>query len=219
MTDDKFVMRVGAIGGGAAAGLLAVMMGVGASIGADFSNLGDSLVPRTVAHLFAAYRGEIQTLMVVDNLFVLGYLVAFIGLATATRRRAPLFAGIALGFALATGVLDFLENSLTLGLLGVVTQNQTLFTAPTLTSESVLGLNLLGQVKYLCANVAVVLFGIGMWSAERLHRVTAILFWLFAPLNVLAFVVPAFAAARILGMFALLILGAVVLGRQARAVE
>ena len=78
-----------------------------------------------------------------------------------------------------------------------------------------LALNIVTQMKFLFANGAVALFGIGIWDARWLNRVTAILFWLFVPLNALAFISAPFASARILGMLVLLIVGTVVLWREA----
>jgi hypothetical protein len=68
-------------------------------------------------------------------------------------------------------------------------------------------------MKYLCANGAVALFGIGIWNERWLNRGAAILFWLFVPINVLAFISAPLQSARFLGMLVLLIVGAIVLWR------
>ena len=114
MPNDNFTMRTGAIAGAVAVILLVMMIAVGLQIGPDLANLEGSLSPMLVAELFANSSGKLRGLMALDDVFALAYVVAFIGLATYARRRAPLIAAIGLGFALATGTLDFLENSITL---------------------------------------------------------------------------------------------------------
>ena len=209
MPNEKFILRVGALAGALAVVLLVLMILVGLQIGPDLENL-TSMSPMRVAELFVSSQGKLRMMMAIDDVFALAYVIAFIGLAAYARRRAPLLAAIGLGFALVTGALDWLENSITLGLIAY-----TLPDKARLSVEPLLALNIVTQVKFLCANGAVALFGIGIWNARWLNRVAAILFWLFVPLNALAFISAPFANARILGMLVLLIVGTVVLGREA----
>jgi hypothetical protein len=215
MPHDNFTMRVGAIAGALAVVLLVVMIAVGLQIGPDLANLEGSLSPMLVAELFVNSQGKLCGLMAIDDVFALAYVIAFIGLAAYARRRAPLIAAIGLGFALATGVLDFVENSITLGLISYVLPKLVMNTTPLLAPEQLLILNIVTQMKFLCANVAVALFGIGIWNEKILLRVAAILFWLFVPINVLAFISAPMASARMLGMLVLLIAGTFVLWRAA----
>jgi len=214
MPHEKFILRVGALAGALAAVLLVLMILIGLQIGPDLENL-NSMSPPLVAEVFVSSQGKLRTIMAIDDLFALAYVIAFIALAVYARRRAPLFAWIGLGFALATGALDWLENSITLGLISYTLTSPRLVmsatTTPPLSAEQLLALNIVTQIKFLAANGAVALFGIGIWSARRLNRAAAILFWLFVPLNVLAFVSAPLASVRILGMLVLLVVGAVVL--------
>jgi hypothetical protein len=219
MPNDNFTMRVGAIAGAVAVILLVVMIFVGLQIGPDLINLEGSLSPTLVAELFVNNQGKLRGMMAVDDVFTLAYVVAFIGLATYARRRAPLIAAVGLGFALATGALDWLENSITLGLIAYTLPNFRLNTTPLLSSDQLLTLNIVTQMKFSCANVAVALFGIGIWNERWLNRIAAILFWLFVPINALAFISAPMASARMLGMLVLLIVGTVVLWRNATRVD
>lgn len=87
MEPTKFIVRVGAIAGALAALLLAAMIVVGAGIGSDLNKL-QSSSPVWVAELLVEHTGAIQTLMVIDDLFVVAYLAAFIGLSACLRERA-----------------------------------------------------------------------------------------------------------------------------------
>jgi hypothetical protein len=210
MPNDTFLLRVGAIAGTFAVVLLGAMMFYGLQIGPDLENL-NSMSPTLVAELFVNSQGKLRGMMVIDDLFALAYVVAFIGLAAYARRRAPLIAAIGLGFALATGALDWLENSITLGLIAYILPARVMNTTPLLSSDQLLILNIVTQMKYLCANGAVALFGIGIWNERWLNRGAAILFWLFVLINVLAFISAPLQSARFLGMLVLLIVGAIVL--------
>lgn len=216
MPNDKFVLRVGALAGALAVVLLLAMMFYGLQIGPDFENL-TSMSPTLVAELFVNSQGKLRGVMAIDDLFALAYVIAFIGLAVYARRRAPAFAWIGLGFALATGALDWLENSITLGLISYTLPKFVMNTTPLLNSDQLLMLNIVTQLKYLCANGAVALFGIGIWNHAILNRIAAILFWLFVPINVLAFISAPLVTARFLGMLVLLIVGAMVLEAEARS--
>jgi len=205
MPQEKFMLRVGALAGALAVLLLVLMILIGLQIGPDLEHL-SSLSPTRVAALFVSSQDKLRLMMAIDDLFALAYVVAFIGLAMYAKPRLPLLAWIGLGFALATGALDWLENSITLGLIAY-----TLPDKARLSVEPLLALNVITQVKFLCANGAVALFGIGIWNARWLNRAAAILFWLFVPVNVLAFISAPLASARIVGMLVLLVVGAVVL--------
>ncbi len=217
MPQEKFMLRVGALAGALAALLLVLMILIGLQIGPDLEYLG-SLSPTRVAALFVSSQDKLRLMMAIDDLFALAYVIAFIGLAMYAKPRAPLLAWIGLGFALATGALDWLENSITLGFISYTLTSPRLVmsatTTPPLSAEQLLALNIVTQIKFLAANGAVALFGIGIWNARRLNRAAAILFWLFVPLNVLAFVSAPLASVRILGMLVLLVVGAIVLWKS-----
>jgi hypothetical protein len=214
MPNDKFILRVGALAGALAVVLLAAMIFVGLQIGPDLENL-NALSPTLVAELFVNSQGKLRGMLAIDDVFALAYVIAFIGLAAYARRRAPLLASIGLGFALATGALDWLENSITLGLISYIFPKLVMNTTPLLNSDQLLILNIVTQMKYLGANGAVALFGIGIWNERWLNRIAAVLFWLFVPVNVLAFISAPMASARTLGMLVLLIVGTLVLWRAA----
>ena len=202
MNTHHLVIRLGILASWLAVGILVAMMAVALAIGPELSNL-TSASPKLVAELLANSAGKLQGMMVLDDLFALAYMIAFIGLAAHVRNRSGLLAGLGLGFALATGILDWIENSMTLNLIAFrLLEPTTLF-----------ALNLLTQIKYLTSSGAIVLLGLGLWNEHGLNRVATILFLLYAPINVLAFIAPLFVTLRILSMFVLLILGAIILSR------
>lgn len=216
MLSDSLTLRVGALAGALAVVCLIVMILIGLQIGADLEHLSTWTViaPSRVTELFVTSQGKLRTMMVVDDVFTLAYVIAFLALGTYARRRAPLFATIGLGLALGTGICDWLENSITLGLIAYTLPNVT-----RLSSEALLVLHIVTQVKFLCVSGAVTLLGIGLWDTRGLNRLTALLFWLFALLNILALISAPLANVRILGMLVLLALGTAVLWRDWRLTD
>ncbi|MBI5651270.1 MAG: hypothetical protein HZC40_12635 [Chloroflexi bacterium] len=207
MDTQKFIVRVGAIAGAVGALILAAMIAVGTGAGVDLAKT-QSLVPAIAQEAFKMQAGAIQTVMVLDDLFVVAYVVTFIALATYVRERAGWLALIALVFALITGALDFFENSITLAL--VATAHAGIAFDPT----TLFAMNIVTQMKYLATNIAVGIFGIALWNSPAISdRGLGALLILFAPINVIAFVNPAFAVVRIFAMLGLLVVGAIVLGQ------
>lgn len=202
MNPNVLLVRLGVLASVLAAGILVVMMAMALAIGPELANL-QSASPQPVAELFANSAGKLRGLMVLDDLFALAYMLAFIGLAAQVRNRSGLLAGLGLGFGLATGVLDWIENSMTLNLIAF-----RLIEPPAL-----FALNMLTQMKYLASNGAVVLLGLGLWETRWLNRAATILFLLYAPINVLAFIAPPFVAVRFASMFILLLVGTALLMR------
>lgn len=205
---QKFLIRVGASAGAVGALILTAMVVVGSSAGVDFAKT-QSLVPAIALDAFKTQAGAIQTVMVLDDLFVVAYVTTFIALAIYTRARAGWLASIALVFALITGALDFFENSITLALVETA-KAKIAFDAGTL-----FAMNIVTQMKYLATNIAVAGFGIALWNSRVVaDRVLGTLMILFAPINVVAFVFAPFVFVRAVAMLVLLTVGAIVLWKR-----
>ena len=204
-------LRAGAMGSFIAAGLLVVQFIIGSVIG---TNLGILDMSFNLAHISAFLQMQeipMTLLMVTDNLFVVAYTVAFVGLAFYLLPRNRLLALVALGFALLTSATDFTENSLT------IVMTRAAANGATLESGWLLVLQILAQLKYLWIYVAVTLFAIGIWDKPRMHRIVAVLFWLFPILGIGAAFSVAATMTRVLWMFVLLIAGGIFLWRSHEA--
>ncbi len=209
MNQKQFVIRVGAWSAAIAAVCLAIQFAIGLSVGAALADL-SAYAPSAVVALMQAHGEKIKWLYMFDDIFPVLYFAAFIGLAEALRERSGVLARIALIFGALVAVSDFFENANVLGLVGAAQAAQNI--AP----DTMFALNVVTQMKYLFSSVAVFLFGVSLWSASRLNRAASIVALVFVPVNTLAFIVPAMALVRVLGMFVLLVLTAMVLGKAMR---
>jgi len=212
MPETKFILRVGMLSGMIAVGFLIAQLIVAAQIGSDLIGI-QSLSLIEFNRLAAGHTSQVQLLMMLDDLFVFSYLIAFVGLASAVWDRRAL-AMLGLGSAIVLAILDFLENSMTLGLVGIFLAEQTLNRLPSIEVNHLLGLNVIGQMKWLAASVAIGSLGIAVWDARILNRAVSILFLIFVPLAAWGMISPAGVTARVLWMLVLLIAGAVYLSRR-----
>jgi len=201
---NQLILRVGAWSAALAALCLAIQFAIGASIGAALADL-NSLAPGKVTALLATHGESIKWLYMFDDIFPLLYATAFIGLAEYLRERAPAFARIALVFGLLTATADWFENSIVLSLTMLVQA------AGAIDAAQLFALNIIAQMKYLFAGIAVFLFGVSLWDASRVNRAASIIALMFVPVNALAFINGSASLLRLLGMFALLVATALVL--------
>ncbi len=208
MSENKFVVRVGAWSAALAAVCLVIQFVIGLSVGGALADL-SAFAPSAVVAVIQAQGEKIKWLYMFDDIFPVLYFAAFIGMAELLRGRGGNLVRIALIFGALTAVADFFENSNVLGLVGAVGSAQTI--AP----DQMFALNVVTQMKYLFTSVTVFLFGVSLWSESNLNRAASMIALIFVPVNTLAFIVPAFSIVRIVGMLVLLVLTAMVLWRAA----
>jgi hypothetical protein len=201
-------IRAGAIGSFIAAGLLLLQAVIGMGLGSDFILLETSFDTTRIAQFLQTHATPMTQMMVSDDLFVVAYTVAFVGLAMYLLPQNRLLAIVALGFALITTATDFTENSFT------VVMTRVAASGGTLQAEWIMLLQILSQLKYLWIFVGVSLFAIGIWNKTLLHRVVAMLFWLFPILGVFAILSVSAALLRVFWMLVLLIAGGIFLWRE-----
>ncbi len=201
-------LRAGAIGAFVAAGLLVAQFVIGVGLGSGLALLQSSFDAAQVADFLKANAATMTLLMATDDLFVIGYSAAFTGIALYLLTRNRLLAIVGLVFALLTSASDFTENSLTIALTRLASQGALL------QPDWLLGLQILGQVKYLWIFIGGALFAIGLWGKPRSHRIVAILFWIFPLIGWLALVNAMGALLLIVWMLVLLIAGGIFLWRE-----
>jgi hypothetical protein len=201
MTERQYIMRWGGVCGIGAALILTAMAAAGLAAGPNSAQLLQPTEPSLVADLMAEYGGIVQTSVVLDDLFVLAYTGAFLGLAAMAWPRSRWLAGIAMVFALATAVLDFAENAWLLSMAQGVGGDASL------TESALQELHVLTQLKYSCSHLATFLFALTLPRRGLLSWIVAILLLLFPVVSTLAFVLEPAGLARMFLMWLLLVLG------------
>jgi hypothetical protein len=206
------------LGWGGACGLLAAliltaMMALGLAAGPDSTELLQPTDPAKITDLLSEYGSVAKASIVLDDLFALAYTGAFLGLAALVWPRSRWLAGIAMGFALATAVLDFAENARLMTLfLGIGGEAN-------LTGSALRELNIITQLKYAASHLAVFLFGIGLVRRDLLSWIVTALLFAFAVVSTIAFAYAAGGLARILFMWLLLVLGGWLAWRESKTME
>ncbi|MFN2217252.1 MAG: hypothetical protein ACK2UA_01490 [Anaerolineae bacterium] len=213
MAERQHILRWGGACGLLAALILTAMMVVGLAAGPNSTEMLQPTDPAKISDLLSGYGSVVKASIVLDDLFVLAYTGAFLGLAALVWPRSRWLAGIAMVFALATAVLDFAENARLMTMaLGIGSEAN-------LTGSALRELNIITQLKYAASHLAVFLFGVGLVRRDLLSwTVTAFLFT-FAVVSTIAFAYSAVGLVRILLMWLLLVLGGWLAWRESKTME
>jgi len=98
--------------------------------------------------------------MAVDSVFILGYLMVFVGLFTATVDRSRMFAGLGLSSGILTAFLDATENSF------FITYSLLALKKIPLTDPELPLIFILASMKWMSAFVAIASFGL-VWKRDN----------------------------------------------------
>lgn len=213
MTERQGILRWGGASGLLAALLLTAMIAVGLPAGADSAQLLQPTEPDLAADLFTRYAGTVQTTVVLDDLFALAYTGAFFGLAAMVWPRSRWLAGVAMGFALATALLDFSENA------RLLVMARGIGGEANLTGAALRELTILTQLKYSCSHLATFLFGLGLPRRDWLSWTVSVLLFVFPVVSTVAFAYEPATLARILLMWLLLVLGGWLAWRESKNLQ
>lgn len=213
MTERQRIMRWGGASGILAAAILAAMIVVGLTAGTDSAQLLQPTDGDLVSGLMARYGVVVQTSVVLDDLFVLAYTGAFLGLAALVWPRSRWLAGAAMLCALATAYFDFSENARLLALAQGI-GGETGFSDAALRE-----LHIITQLKYSASHLAAFLFGLALPRRDWLSWTVTVLLFFFAVVSTLAFAIEPLGLVRILSMWLLVALGGWLALREAKELE
>lgn len=115
-----------------------------------------------------AYSRALRTLFVVDSIFLLGWMVSWLGVARAVRERVPLLGILSLAAGLAGALLDFGENGIIWGVF------QNFQAGQALGSDWVARWHLVRGLSYWLPFIGALLAAVGLWRGGWRERVTAI---------------------------------------------
>jgi len=169
MKNTNRLLRVGAIGAGVSVVMLVLMAFIVLPAGMSYPGL-EALTGKLVLSTSekSAYLSGMQTLYILDGIFLTGWVVAWIGLAELVRSRWRLFGLLSLTFGLAGAMFDFSENSIIWGVLqsyqlGVLSG-----------SAWVIPWKAVQHMSYWLPFIGAILAACGLWSEKNLDRVTVI---------------------------------------------
>lgn len=169
MTNSQRILRVGAIGAGLSTSMLILMAFITLPLGMSYPGveaLTGDLALSTGEMI--SYLSGIQILFVLDGIFLVGWLVGWVGLAELVRSRVPLFGVLTLIFGIAGALFDFGENSIIWGVI------QNFQAGRALGSDWVIPWKAVQHLSYWLPFIGAVFAACGLWSAKTLDRVTAI---------------------------------------------
>ena len=170
MKNTNSLMRIGAIGAGVSVVMLILMAFIALPAGMSYPGL-EALTGKLVlsASEKAAYISGMQTLYILDGIFLAGWVVAWIGLAELVKSRWRVFGLLSLTFGLAGAMFVFSENSIIWGVLqsyqlGVLSG-----------SAWVIPWKAVQHMSYWLPFIGAILAACGLWSEKSLDRITVII--------------------------------------------
>ena len=109
-----------------------------------------------------------RTLFIVDTVFLLGWMVSWLGVARAVRERVPLLGWLSLAAGLAGALLDFGENSIIWGVF------RDFKAGLALGSDWVARWNMVRGLSYWLPFIGALLAAVGFWRGRWRERVVVV---------------------------------------------
>ncbi len=210
MDNTHLILRMGSIGAMVAAlALIGIVLLAGLF---DFVYLSEEILAKKIELPLvdlSRYTVIFQVYMVTDTVFVIGEMIAWMGIVALVQTRAHSLGRVVLVLGLLGASLDFVQNAIDWSLI----RGQHLSVLPQ-PSWFVVWM-IVSQFSYLLTYTAAVLAALGLWSKQPLDRVLGVI---GGPLTVLAVVglyVPDWYALAFLWFFAFFLCTGILLWRRA----
>lgn len=168
-TSSPWLLRLGALGAALATGLLVAMAFIPFPREIFYPGLEvlSGHLRLTSAEL-DTYLTGMHWLFVLDGLFLVGWLFAWIGIAELVRSRQPRLGGLTLIFGLAGALFDFGENSLIVGALQIFQFGQAM------SADWIIAWKAVQHLSYWLPFLAAALAAPALWRGGRLEQAAAV---------------------------------------------
>ena len=213
MNNTHLILRMGSIGAMVAVlALIGVMLLVGLFDLFDYIYLIEGILAQKIELSsvdLPRYTVSFQVYMVTDTVFVIGEMIAWVGLAALIQTRAHPLGRIVLVMGLLGASFDFVQNAIEWTLI----RSQHLGVSPQ--PSWFIAWTVVSQLSYLLIYAVAVMVSLGLWSKKPLDRVLGVI---GGPLTVLAVVglyVPDWYALAFLWFFAFFLCAGILLWRRA----
>ncbi len=184
---DRSILRIGTLGA-AVAVLMFVALAV-LLLPFDFADPVEEILRSQLASSskdLSHYVAILPAYFAIDSLFILGWIVGWVGIAVLARSRNKLLGEIVLVIGLVGPILDFAENEIAWALIEGYRQGMSVQVGWHL------GWKIIRQLSYLIPYAAATLAAVGLWSRKPLDRVLTGVGTVFVAIAVVGLYVPAF---------------------------
>ena len=160
-SSTRYVLRICAIGAGISLLMLIVMVCLVKILHfVSASDIVQNGIPMDIA-----FQGKLidhtRILTSIDVVFIIGWILSMIGIATLVRTRSKVLGDVALVIGLIAPLLDFTENEILLAMVQYMRYNDTL---------KVVWI-IIRQFSYLVAFAAAAVIFVGLWSEKKQDRI------------------------------------------------
>ncbi|MCP4542173.1 MAG: hypothetical protein GY832_34050 [Chloroflexi bacterium] len=164
--NTRSVLRIGAIGAAVSVLMLVAIAVIVAPFG--FADPTEEILTGQEglsSTKFDRYIAILPALYAIDSIFIVGWIVGWVGVAALVRTRNELLGRVALAIGLIGPILDFTENEIAWALIDSYRQG---ISVPV---GWYLGWRVVRQLSYLIPYAAATVAAVGLWSQKSLDRV------------------------------------------------
>jgi hypothetical protein len=212
MNNTHLILRIGSIGAMVAAlALIGIVLLAGLFDLFDYTYMIEEILAKKIelsSMDLPRYTVSFQGFLMVDTVFVIGEMIAWVGLAALIQTRAHPLGRVVLVLGLLGASFDFVQNAVEWTLI----QGQHLGISPQ--PSWFIAWTTVSQLSYLLTYTAAVMAALGLWSKQPLDRVLGVI---GGPLTVLAVVglyVPDWYTLAFLWFFAFFLCAGILLWRR-----
>ena len=163
----KVVLQIGALGFAVSTVMFFAILVILSPF--DFADPVDEILAGQVdpaTDIFRQYMTILPTYYAIDNVFIVGWVVGWVGVTVLVGKRNRVLGSIILVLGMAGPLLDFLENEISWTVISVY---EPVARVPL---DWYVGWRIIRQLSYIFPYCVAALVGISIWSERTLDRVT-----------------------------------------------
>lgn len=185
MTIRQWILKIAAVGSGVSVVMLVMMSFIVFPAGLEYPGV-SVLTGRLILSLddLNIYLEAIRYLFMLDSLFLLGWIIAWIGIAEVVRVRFRTLGILTLIFGLTGAFFDFGENSIVWGVL------QNLLDGRSMNSDWVARWKAVQHLSYWLPFIGAFLAALGLWSTRIFDKILAVVGTLLVVLAAIGLYLP-----------------------------
>jgi hypothetical protein len=210
MNNTHLILRISSIGA-----MVAILALIGMALMSElfgFVYLSEEILAKKIELPLtdlSRYTVSFQVYMVVDTVFVIGEMIAWMGIAALVQTRAHSLGRVVLVIGLLGASLDFVQNAVEWTLI----RGQHLGISPQ--PSWFIVWTIISQLSYLLTYTAAVMTALGLWSKQLLDRVLGVIGGPLIVLAVVGLYVPDWYTLAFLWFFVFFLCAGILLWRRA----
>jgi hypothetical protein len=181
------VLRIGSIGAGISTIMIILLGFISLPAGMSYPGL-EALTGETIlsASEHLSYVKEMQMLFILDGIFLMGWILSWVGLAELVRSRYRIFGILTLIFGLAGAIFDLSENAIIWGVI------QNYIAGRISGTDWIILWKAVQQMSYWFPFIGAIFAACALWSVKKLDQATVFIGTIFVAGAVIGLYLPGY---------------------------